>query len=159
LAAPPDHLVHLDRVARPDAPVTQDAGGVVDGDDFGGDVLKRQPLGVGGWGLGCNGPVLNAQSPLPNPPAWKPRLRQAELLGEELQLAVAENAVLFTRLGMVREQQLHDHSPGAPDRLSIRVDDHPLLRSADAGGGEDAAALHVHGADAADGYGVQARTV
>ena len=84
-----DDVVRLEVGAGADAAVAQDAGAVVDVDHLGGNVAAVRPG-----------------------PRREPRLRHAQALGQDFELAVAGLAVSFARRRVIRHEELDEHPPG-----------------------------------------------
>jgi hypothetical protein len=94
LAIAPDDLIHLDVVASPNATVAQNAGGVIDGDDGGGNILT---LGRGTPGkTGLTQPITACQA--------------LQLAGPELPLARAGR-------GVIGHEQFDQHAARTFDAL------------------------------------------
>jgi hypothetical protein len=77
----------------------------------------------------------------------------AEGFGEDLELTALREAVFGAGGGVVGHEKLDDELAGVLDAGGVGADDHAGLARADAGGGEDAGAFDLDGADAADRHG------
>src|SRR5205085_465168 len=105
LPRPPDHLIRLHLIARPDAPVAENTRLMIDADDRRGVVdgpagqNRFQVPGwkVAGWKDGCSGPFASL-SPTCNFRTWN--LEPVQLPRQGLQLAVAR-LLLFRAGGRV----------------------------------------------------------
>src|SRR6185437_10820163 len=124
----PDYVVALDVVAGPGAPVTQDAGVMIDGDD------RARQVGA------AAGAARQARV-------------AAHLVraGEREELVVAGRRLLRVALpcGLIGDQQLRQHGAAALDLGRVRLHLHAVLAGPHAGGGERGRA-HVHHAHPAD---------
>ncbi len=126
-AHPADDEVLLDLAAGADAPVAQDAGGMVHLDD------RRR--------------VVDAPGAEPRRESRRLQSGATRLI---LQLTVPRGRLPQAGTGMVGQQQLVEHASGPLHALGVRAHVHARLDGPHAGGGEHATAGHLDRAHATD---------